>query len=201
MGPSYENGGLWVFGYGSLMWDPGFVHEEVRPARLFGYHRALCLLSIRNRGTPERPGLVLALDRGGSCHGLAFRIAAGRVAETRTYLWQREMPTAAYRARSLGVRLADGRRVAALTFVSRPGHPQYLRPGSPEEAARLVAQGRGRMGTAIDYLRGVVRHLDELGIGDGPLHAVLALAEAIGSGADPLTTPTAPPARRAGPRL
>lgn len=172
------DGPFWVFGYGSLMWEPGFEYEEARAARLWGYHRSLCLLSVRNRGTPERPGLVLALDRGGSCQGLAFRIPAEDAAATRAYLWQREMYTGAYRARMLPVRLADGRRVAALTFVARPDHAQYFCAASSEHAAEMVLQGQGRMGTSIDYLKNVVRHLDQLGITDGPLHQVLGLAEA-----------------------
>lgn len=170
---------LWVFGYGSLMWDPGFAYEEAPHARVFGYHRALCLLSVRNRGTPERPGLVLAMDRGGSCHGIAFRIAPSAQGEVLDYLWAREMYTGAYRPVVVPARLADGRRIAALAFIARPGHAQYCRTASPEEAARLVVQGHGSYGRALDYLRNVVRHLDALGICDGPLHRVLAISEAL----------------------
>jgi glutathione-specific gamma-glutamylcyclotransferase len=169
---------FWLFAYGSLMWEPGFVHSEARPARVFGYHRALCLLSVINRGTPERPGLVLAMDRGGSCHGIAFRIAAAEAESTRRYLWQREMATGAYRPVLLTARLDRAERVKALTFVARPDHAQYYRAASPEQAARLVRQGRGARGTALDYLRNVVRHLDAIGIADGPLHRVLSAAEA-----------------------
>jgi cation transport protein ChaC len=168
---------MWVFGYGSLMWEPGFAHVEAVPACLAGYHRALCLLSIQYRGTPERPGLVLALDRGGSCRGLAFRVAAEHAEATRAYLWAREMPTEAYQARQVPVRLADGRRVAALAFVARRGHCQYLRPENDEQAAGLVVQGQGPRGSALDYLRNVVRHLDQFGITEGALHRVLAIAE------------------------
>lgn len=168
---------LWVFGYGSLMWDPRFEHVEVARGRVFGYHRALCLLSVRNRGTPERPGLVVALDRGGSCHGLSFRVPAARVADTRSYLWERELYTGAYRPLDVPVRLADGRRVTALTFAVVAGHPQHHHPDTPKRAAELVLQGHGAYGSALDYLRNVVRHLDDFGIPDGPLHTVLALAE------------------------
>ncbi|MCW5700873.1 MAG: gamma-glutamylcyclotransferase [Rhodospirillales bacterium] len=160
------------------MWDPGFAFEEVTAARLHGYHRALCLLSVRNRGTPERPGLVLALDSGGSCQGLAFRIGAETAGATREYLWEREMYTGAYRPRDVPLRLNDGRRVMALTFVARPDHEQHFRAQSPEHAAELVRQGIGQMGTSLDYLRNVIGHLDGLGITDGPLHRVLILAEA-----------------------
>jgi len=159
------------------MWEPGFRHAEVRPARLYGWHRRLCLLSVTNRGTEERPGLVLAADRGGSCHGLAFRVAADHVEETRAYLWKRELSTDAYRPVDVRVWLGPGEPVTALTFVARPEHRQYLRAESPERAAELVCQGRGALGTSLDYLRNVVRHLDEIGIADGPLHQVLTIAE------------------------
>lgn len=168
---------LWVFGYGSLMWEPGFPHVDVRHARLFGWHRRLCLLSVRNRGTEDRPGLVLAADRGGSCHGLAFRVAAEHAEETRAYLWERELSTDAYRPVEVRVWLGTKEHVTALTFVARPGHRQYLRTESLEYAAELVCQGRGMLGTSLDYLRNVVRHLDEIGIADGPLHQVLTIAE------------------------
>jgi cation transport protein ChaC len=170
-------GDLWVFGYGSLMWEPGFSYAEAVPARLGGYHRALCLLSIRYRGTPERPGLVLALDRGGSCRGLAFRVAVEHAEATRAYLWAREMPTEAYLPRELPVRLGDGRRVAALAFVARREHSQYFRPESAKQAAGLVVQGCGPRGSSLDYLRNVVCRLDDFGITDVALHRVLALAE------------------------
>ncbi len=170
-------GDLWVFGYGSLMWDPGFSHAEVRTARLHGYHRALCLLSVRNRGTPERPGLVLALDRGGSCWGRAYRVAAADAEHVRAYLWEREMYTGAYRPVEAAVGLHGGARVTALTFAARPGHAQYCRPETDDRAADLVVQGRGSYGTSLDYLRNVIRHLDDFGIPDGPLHRILALAE------------------------
>jgi cation transport protein ChaC len=169
---------FWVFGYGSLMWEPGFAYVEARHARVFGYHRALCLLSVINRGTPEKPGLVLSLDRGGSCHGIAFRIAPAEVERTRLYLWEREMVTAAYRPAVLNARLRGGSRAEVLAFVTEPDHPQYYRAESLEQAAVLVRQGCGARGTALDYLRNVIRHLDDLGIADGPLHRVLKAAEA-----------------------
>lgn len=175
--PPLGAGDLWVFGYGSLMWDPGFPYAEAHHARVFGYHRALCLLSVRNRGTPEQPGLVLALDRGGSCHGIAFRVAPEDEEPTRLYLWEREMYTGAYRPALLAASLGGTRRVKALTFVARPDHQQYFHAETAEQAAALVAQGRGAYGTSLDYLRNVIRHLDEIGIADGPLHRVLMLAE------------------------
>jgi glutathione-specific gamma-glutamylcyclotransferase len=168
----------WVFGYGSLMWDPCFAYVEARRALLRGYHRALCILSILNRGTVDNPGLALGLDRGGSCSGFAFRIDAPHVAAAKADLWRREMTNAVYQPKIVPVELAGGGRVRALVFVARREHPQYVGDLQPEQAAALVAQGAGAYGAALDYLRNVVRHLDEFGIGDCPLHRVLTLAEA-----------------------
>jgi len=193
--PIPANGGLWVFGYGSLMWDPGFVHEEARPALLYGWHRALCILSIRNRGTVDCPGLALGLDRGGACRGIAFRIAPPEVEAARTYLWAREMSHGVYRPLSLKVRLEGGGRVSALVFVARPDHPQYVRGLSTERAAELVLQGCGECGTALDYLRNVVGHLDATGIRDGPLHAVLHAAEKARMATETATAEPEPPHR------
>jgi cation transport protein ChaC len=170
---------VWIFAYGSLMWDPGFAYAESRRALLRGYHRSLCILSIRNRGTLERPGLALGLDRGGSCRGYAFRVAAPRWPEIGAELWRREMPTEVYQPRLLPVCLEGGNSVSALVFVARPRHPQYVCQLPDEQAAELVAQGAGTYGTALDYLRNTVRHLDEFGIADGPLHRVLTLAEVL----------------------
>src|SRR3954468_20431888 len=108
---------LWVFAYGSLMWRPGFSYVERTPARLIGYHRALCVLSHVHRGTPERPGLVLGLDRGGRCHGVAFRVAASEAAATLAYLREREQVTSVYIERGLPVRLRDGGEIRALAYV------------------------------------------------------------------------------------
>ena len=171
-------GDAWVFAYGSLMWNPCFRYEEARRARLYGWHRSLCILSILNRGTREHPGLALGLDRGGSCAGFAFRLAPAEVAAARERLWEREMVHAVYVPRIAPLRLQGGERVRALVFVAKPEHPQYTGDLPPEKAARLVAQGIGTYGSALDYLRNVVRHLDDFGINDCPLHEVLRLAEA-----------------------
>jgi cation transport protein ChaC len=169
-------GELWIFAYGSLMWEPNFPCAEVRPALLRGYHRALCILSIRNRGTQARPGLVLGLARGGSCAGMALRVAPEHRGATLAYLEDREMATMAYRPKLLPVRLNGGRSVPALAFVADPGHRQYVGDLPAQQAAALVRQGRGSYGTSLDYLRNAVAHLDAIGIADGPLHRVLALA-------------------------
>jgi glutathione-specific gamma-glutamylcyclotransferase len=171
-------GDLWVFGYGSLMWRPGFPHVERQPALVSGYHRALCVLSHVHRGTPERPGLVLGLDRGGRCRGLAFRVAAGDVEETIAYLRAREQVTGVYRERRLPVRLADGRSVTALTYVVDRRHGQYAGRLDPPDLLRLVRQGVGRSGANPDYVTATFAHLTEMGVSDPVLERLAAaLAE------------------------
>lgn len=172
-------GPLYVFAYGSLMWDPGFPVAATAVARLAGYHRALCILSIRNRGTVERPGLVVGLKAGGSCVGQVLRVADDDAPAALDYLQERELSTNAYRPRHLAVRLEDGSRIKALAFVARPDHPQFVTGLSVSEQAGLVAQGVGPCGSALDYLRHVCRALDDRGLPDGPLHRVLTAAEAL----------------------
>lgn len=167
--PVPEGAPLWVFGYGSLMWNPGFPYETVEPALLYGYHRRFCIYSYHYRGTPEEPGLVLGLDRGGSCRGLAFRVAPANVHETLAYLWDREMISAVYRPAYLPVRLAGG-QVHACTFVAQRHHEQYCRQTALEAAAQVIRHSCGRNGRNCEYLFNTVLHLDELGIRDTPLH-------------------------------
>jgi glutathione-specific gamma-glutamylcyclotransferase len=165
-------GDFWVFGYGSLMWRPGFPHEETRRARLYGYRRALCLRSHVHRGTPERPGLVLGLDRGGACVGIAFRVAdAAREAAT-AYLRARELVTSAYLERVLPVVLDGGETVAALTFVVDRAHEHYAGRLDPGEAAAIVAGASGRSGANVDYVANTVAHLRSLGLRDPWLEGV-----------------------------
>lgn len=168
---------FWVFAYGSLMWRPDFPWLERVPALLRGYHRAPCVLAIRYRGTPERPGLVVGLDRGGSCRGIAYRIPTGQRFPIWEYLVEREMVTNVYRPATLPVRLDDGRRVMAVTFVVRRHHPQYVGGLSDEETARIIAQGVGDKGTSREYFANTVRHLDQLGIKEGRLHRILRLVD------------------------
>jgi len=165
---------LWVFGYGSLMWKPGFKCVERRDAWLYGYHRAFCVYSHRYRGTAEDPGLVLGLDRGGSCRGIAFRIPAPEARATFDYLWDREMITGVYLPRTVRLRTHGG-AVAAQTFVADPAHGQYAGKLPPAEAVRLIRRAHGSAGANTDYLKATVEHLDELGIGDGPLHRLQRL--------------------------
>ena len=169
--------GIWIFGYGSLMWSPGFAYLKVRPALLHGYHRSFCVHSIIYRGTPERPGLVLGLDRGGACKGRAFCVAAEDAGRVKAYLNARELVTGVYRARNTTVRLDDGRRVSAYNFVARRGHQQYAGNLTPQRTVELILAGSGAEGSSLDYLRNTVRHLNELGIRDGTVQRLLKLAE------------------------
>ncbi|MCV0394384.1 MAG: gamma-glutamylcyclotransferase [Rhizobiaceae bacterium] len=167
-------GDFWVFGYGSLIWRPGFAHTETRPARLHGFRRSLCVLSHVHRGTPQRPGLVLGLDRGGSCLGLAFLVPGELREEVVAYLRERELVTNVYVERTLGVRLAGGERVEALTYVVDRGHPQY---GGAMDVDHAVARVRGAVGLSgpnEDYVINTVEHLKALGIRDHWLEAVAA---------------------------
>ncbi|GAB6051344.1 gamma-glutamylcyclotransferase [Magnetospira thiophila] len=172
---------VWVFGYGSLMWNPGFPFVARHPALVRGYHRALCVYSHHHRGTTEQPGLVLGLDRGGACRGIAFGVAEEQWPNVRAYLDAREMPDVAgvteahgsiYEPRWLPLSLEET-KVRALGYVVRRGHPQYAGRLSLAESSRLVRQGAGLSGTSRDYLAQTVAHLDELGIPDGPLHQLL----------------------------
>jgi cation transport protein ChaC len=173
---SLPPGELWVFGYGSLMWSPCFAYREKRLARVHGYHRALCILSTRYRGTQRKPGLVMGLCRGGSCWGMAFRIDARDVRRCLARLWHREMPRRVYEPRLLEARLRGGRRVRALAFVADPRHPAFVRELDLHGRARLVAQGIGQRGPCVDYIRNTLDHMHELGVRDPHLEHVLQTA-------------------------
>jgi glutathione-specific gamma-glutamylcyclotransferase len=165
-------GDFWVFGYGSLMWLPGFAHVETRRARLHGYRRALCVRSFVHRGTPDRPGLVLGLDRGGSCIGLAFRVPQDLGAEVLAYLRERELVTNVYLERRLPVRLEDGPVVEALTYVVDRSHAQYSGRLDVADAARSVCGAVGQSGPNEDYVVNTVEHMKALGIRDHWLESV-----------------------------
>jgi glutathione-specific gamma-glutamylcyclotransferase len=168
---------LWVFGYGSLIWRPGFAFAERRAARLPGYRRRFCMTSIHYRGTPERPGLVLALDacEASECHGLAYRVAAGEAEAVYAYLRERELVSYAYDERHLEVALDDGRRVEALAYVTNTGHPQYCGHLSLEEQAAVIAAAVGPMGPNHEYLLATEASLIALGLEDPDLRALAAL--------------------------
>jgi cation transport protein ChaC len=165
-------GDLWVFGYGSLMWRPGFDYLERVPARLIGEHRALCVYSFVHRGTPEKPGLVLGLDRGGACRGIAFRVAEKNRAATVAYLREREQVTSVYRevTRSVWLENEARQRVSAMTYVVDRGHVQYAGRLSAAEQLRHVLQGHGQSGNNRDYVLSTVKAIEAEGFRDAPLH-------------------------------
>ncbi len=167
----------WVFGYGSLMWRPGFPFAEGVAATLSGRRRAFCIYSVHHRGTPERPGLVLGLAPGGSTRGIAYRIAGGWP-EVYAYLLEREQPTETYVEARRFVRLADGRRVEALVFLSDVRHPQWAGDLTADQQAGLIAGASGLSGRNVDYLRDLVAHLRQEGVRDRAMESLLALVEA-----------------------
>jgi glutathione-specific gamma-glutamylcyclotransferase len=165
---------LWLFGYGSLIWNPGLPTVENVRSRVHGYHRGLYLWSRVNRGTPELPGLVLALDRGGSCAGVAFRLAAEGVTPHLEALWRREMAMGSYRPAWLPCVLADGRRVSALAFVMRRDVASYTGKLSDATVRTVLGCATGRYGTTLDYVRRTVDALRESGMPDRALERLLA---------------------------
>ncbi|MDM7945191.1 MAG: gamma-glutamylcyclotransferase [Oceanibaculum nanhaiense] len=181
----------WVFGYGSLMWDPGFPHIEAVPARLQGYHRRFCVYSYRYRGTPEKPGLVLGLDRGGACNGIAYRVAASDLADISTYLWHREMGNGVYRAAPRRLRL-DSREIDALCFVANPANPQYAGHLDRLQVAAIVSHAVGGRGACREYLLNTLERLRAMGLRDRSLLAVARLVTALDEGR--MAVPALPPA-------
>jgi len=159
---------LWVFGYGSLMWRPGFPFAEAQPALLKGAHRALCVYSVVHRGTQAKPGLVLGLDRGGACKGMAFRVTVGVEDETIAYLRDREQVTDVYVEAIRSIRLLDGsdRVLKALTYLVDRNHPQYAGDLPLEAQIRIVKGGKGHAGGNVEYVMRTLRHLQEAGVHD-----------------------------------
>jgi cation transport protein ChaC len=179
--PRLPAGDLWIFGYGSLMWNPGFDYVRSHPAMLRGYHRAFCVTSTRYRGTPERPGLVLGLDRGGCCRGIAFLVAEAKVDEVLHTLWEREMPRRVYSPRVVQIDIGGCQKVSALTFVADRAHEAYTGRLEIDDVARTIADCSGARGPNADYLFNTLRHLDALGIRERRLdalrHAVQSLQQ------------------------
>ena len=172
-------GDLWVFGYGSLMWSPGFRASRKSVALARGYHRAMCILSHRYRGTPDKPGLVLGLCRGGSCWGMAFRVPAERVRRVLALLWKREMLNKVYKPTLIPVMVAPGRRIHALAFVADTAHRQFVGELDLRGRARLVAQGIGERGRCVDYIRNTLEHMLALGLDDPHLSRLLDAASSL----------------------
>jgi glutathione-specific gamma-glutamylcyclotransferase len=188
----FPKGDLWVFGYGSLMWRPGFEFIEQVPARLIGEHRALCVYSFVHRGTPEKPGLVLGLDRGGACRGIAFRVPEQRREETIAYLRAREQVTSVYRevTRSVWLENDARQRVSALTYVVDRGHVQYAGRLSLHEQLSHVRQGHGQSGANRDYVTSTVKAIETQGFRDTQLHRLAMMLHDDGHSLHPAATKT-----------
>ena len=165
---------LWVFGYGSLMWRPGFPHLERHFGAVHGFHRAFCIYSHVHRGTREQPGLVLGLDNGGSCKGAAYRVRAADAETVVEYLVRREMVTRVYTPRWVTVRIG-GQTVRAHTYTAAHNHVQYAGKLLPDQAARYIRNSNGRSGNNVEYLRNTVAHLEDLGIDTTPFRRLQRL--------------------------
>lgn len=168
---------LWVFAYGSLIWDPAVYVDEYRYAVLSGWHRSFCMKLEGGRGSYECPGLMAALDEGGQCDGVVFRIAGGLVEAETEKMWMREMFSGAYRPIFVPAQTPQG-PVEALTFVMDRANPRYVPDLPDRQAAEMIARATGRLGDNFDYLDNLIRHLDELGIRDDAMHDLHALAAA-----------------------
>lgn len=164
----------WVFGYGSLIWNPGFSFLNAQLGLLHGAHRSLSIVSHHYRGTPEQPGLVFGLSRGGSCRGMVFEVGQADWAAVRAYLDARELVTAVYRDVMRPVSLADGRRVMALAYVVDERHEQFAGLLSLDQQVAMVRAGAGIAGRNVDYVLNTARHLTQLGIHD---RALMKLAQ------------------------
>ena len=169
------NSDLWVFAYGSLIWDPAVHVDEYRYGTLPGWRRRFCMLLEGGRGTHDQPGLMAALDEGGHCKGVVFRISANLVDQETEYMWRREMFAGAYRPMFLNVETPQG-PVEALVFVMDRENRRYMPDVSEETAAHMIASAEGRIGPNFDYLDSLVRHLDELEIEDDEIRRLHARA-------------------------
>lgn len=173
------DGHLYVFGYGSLIWKPGFTHSGTHPALLRGFHRRFCIWSRTYRGTPDCPGLVLGLDRGGACRGVAFRVPGAAAGAVLDYLDEREMSGGVYQRRIVPLRLLDtGETRRAVAFIADRRARDYCGDLTPERAAAAIALGSGCMGPNREYLLNTVTHLRALGVRDAGLDRIAALLPA-----------------------
>lgn len=167
----------WVFGYGSLMWNPGFEYQDAIAAEIDGYHRSFCIYSHHYRGTKKKPGLVLGLSPGGTCSGMAFRVASAHWPAVLEYLRERELLAYAYREAYLPIQLRDGRERNAFVVVADPTHVSYAGELPLERAASIIMEAVGCAGLNRDYLINTVRELEAEGFKDLPLHALLKEVE------------------------
>lgn len=172
---------IWIFGYGSLMWNPGFPFAEARHARLDGYHRAFCVYSIHYRGSLRRPGLVLGLDRGGSCDGMAFRLEHATAAATLAYVRRRELIYSVYRESLVPISLMgnqsiDSSPVMALAYIAERAHPAYAGRVPLTRQVELIRGAIGTAGTNLDYVANTLAHLAGLGIEERRLSRILTTA-------------------------
>jgi len=164
---------VWLFAYGSLIWNPAFHFVEHRIATVHGLHRRFCLWTQLGRGSPDQPGLVLGLDRGGRCRGVAYRVAAAEARSELELVWRREMVTGAYRPRWVEAATGAG-AVRTLTFVINRAHERYTGRLGHDELVRTLATARGALGTSADYLFSTAAHLEQLGIADHALERLCA---------------------------
>ncbi|MFO0235686.1 MAG: gamma-glutamylcyclotransferase [Burkholderiales bacterium] len=168
---------VWVFAFGSLIWNPAFLHAGRRVARVHGWHRQFCLWVRAGRGTPDNPGLMLSLESGGSCTGVVYRLAPGTERTELDVLWRREMFTMSYRPVWVAARTPEG-LVHAVAFAATRAHERYAPRLDPDAIVHHLATGAGRLGRCCDYLFDTVAHLRELGIRDAALEALEARVRA-----------------------
>jgi cation transport protein ChaC len=188
-----KGAGWWVFAYGSLLWNPVFPVAEMRQGTVRGLHRHFCLWSLASRGTPKRPGLVLGLDRGGVCRGVALRLPAPLALDELHLLWRREMVVGSYHPKWVDVRMPDGRSLAAIAFVVNRSHPQYAGKLPLDEQVEAISCASGAFGSSGDYLERTRVALIAHGIAD-PYLDKLADIIAERCGTPPVEPPTAPEA-------
>jgi cation transport protein ChaC len=170
----YNNNLEWVFGYGSLMWDPGFAYIDKQPATLTGFHRSFCIYSHYHRGTPEQPGLVLGLDEGGSCQGVAFRVDQSEWINVRGYLDERELIGYAYSALKIDIKLESLRKTAqAYTYIADPSHPKYAGDIGFERSVDVIMNAIGIGGLNRDYLINLLQHLKRHGYSEPNLYNLI----------------------------
>ena len=172
----YKNG-IWIFGYGSLIWNPGFEFEAKQRATLTGFKRAFCLWSVHYRGNETRPGLVLGLDpaEGVSCEGVAYFVAPHKAEEVHRYLRKRELVSYAYHERLEMLVLEDGEQVQAICYIVDPVHSQYAGGLSLAEQAQVIKSAKGSAGENLEYLHNTAKHLETLGIDDPNMQSLLEL--------------------------